>query len=183
MIYMALPQILVLLLGKPLVHLPQTLGPFKGTVAKTIARSIIRRSRMVYSRDFGGLETARDLIGSDHGQLAFAYDMGFALEPKIRPERIPPWLVEYDKSIPLVGLNISGLLYMGGYTRSNMFGIQEDYRRLIHDLIDFLVRKRCTHVMLVPHVFGTGEDSESDVIACNKIYEEMGKVCNPICTL
>lgn len=174
LIYVALPQILVLLLGKPLVLLPQTLGPFKGTLAKAVARSIVRRSRMVYTRDPAGLEALRGLAGRDHGQLAFGYDMGFALEPYIRTERLPPWLAKYDKSIPLVGLNVSGLLYIGGYTRNNMFGIKADYRQLIHDLIDFFVRKHCAHVMLVPHVFGPGEDSESDVIACRKVYDDTG---------
>lgn len=175
LMYVALPQILVQLLGKPLVLLPQTLGPFKGTLAKAVARSIVRRSRMVYTREPGGLEAVRGLAGrDDHGRVAFAYDMGFALEPHIRTERIPPWMAEFDKNIPLVGLNVSGLLYIGGYTRKNMFGINSDYRRLIHDLIEFLVLKRSVHVMLVPHVFGTGEDSESDVIACRNIYGDAG---------
>jgi polysaccharide pyruvyl transferase WcaK-like protein len=174
LLYVTLPQILVQLLGKPLVLLPQTLGPFRGVFVKAVARSIVRRSRMVYTRDPGGLEAVRVLAGRDRGQLAFAYDMGFALEPHIRTERIPPWMAEYDKNVPLVGLNVSGLLYIGGYTRKNMFGINLSYRRLIHDLIDFLVRKHSVRVMLVPHVFGTGEDSESDVIACRKIYDTAG---------
>ena len=174
LMYVALPQILVLLLGKPLVLLPQTLGPFKGTFAKAIARYILIRSSTVYTRDPGGLEAVHELAGRDHGRLAFAYDMGFALEPYIRAERIPNWLDGYDKRIPLVGLNVSGLLYIGGYTRSNMFGIKTDYRRLIHDLIDFFVVMHGAHVMLVPHVLGTGEGGESDVIACRKIYDNAG---------
>lgn len=170
LIYVALPQILVQLLGKRLVLLPQTLGPFKSTLAKAVARSIIRHSSKVYTRDPSGLEAVRELAGRDQIRLSFAYDMGFALEPHIRTERIPTWMAEYDTSIPLVGLNVSGLLYIGGYTRRNMFGIKADYRKLIHDFIDFLIRKHCVHVMLVPHVFGTGEDIESDVTACRNIY-------------
>ena len=170
LIYVALPQILVQLLEKPLVLLPQTLGPFKSALAKAIARSIVRHSSIVYTRDPSGLEAVRELAGRDHGRLSFAYDMGFALEPHIRTERIPAWMAEYDKSIPLVGLNVSGLLYIGGYTHRNMFGVKADYRKLIHDLIDLLIRKRCAHVMLVPHVLGTGEDIESDVTACRNIY-------------
>jgi polysaccharide pyruvyl transferase WcaK-like protein len=174
LIYVALPQILVLLLGKPLVLLPQTLGPFKGTLAKVVARFIVRHARIVYTRDPSGLEAVRELTGCDQGRLEFAYDMGFALEPNIRTERIPSWMTESDKSIPLVGLNVSGLLYIGGYTRRNMFGIKADYRRLMHDLIDFLIRKHCVHVMLVPHVIGAGVDSESDVTACHNIYIDAG---------
>lgn len=176
LIYVALPKILVQLLGKTLVILPQTLGPFDGTFAKGIARIILRHSRAVYTRDPKGLDAVRGLAGHGHGQLAFAYDMGFALEPHIRTKRMPAWLTDYDKSAPLVGLNVSGLLYIGGYTRSNMFGIKADYRLLIHDLIEYFVQKHHAHVMLVPHVFGTGGDmSESDLNACRKIYNEAEK--------
>lgn len=172
LIYVTLPQFLVQLLGKPLVLLPQTLGPFKSVLAKSVARSIVKRSRMVYTRDPGGLEAVRRLAGRNHGRLAFSYDMGFGLEPHIRTERIPHWMAEYDKDIPLVGLNVSGLLYIGGYSRNNMFGIKTDYRRLIHNLIERLVRMHSVRVMLVPHVLGTGEGSESDMIACRKIYDD-----------
>lgn len=175
LVYVTLPQILVQLLAKPLVLLPQTLGPFKSRFARAVARSIVGRSKMVYTRDPDGLDAVRVLAGRDHGQLSFAYDMGFALEPSIRTERIPSWMADYNTSIPLVGLNVSGLLYIGGYTRSNMFGIKMDYRRLIHDLIEIMVRKHGAQVMLVPHVLGTGVDSESDADACRNIYENTGE--------
>jgi polysaccharide pyruvyl transferase WcaK-like protein len=173
LIYMALPQILVLQLKKPLVLLPQTFGPFKGTFAKAIARYILKRSKIVYSRDSGGFEAVRDLIGRDRGRLEFSYDMGFALDPNIRTERIPFWMSEYDKSIPLVGVNVSGLLSIGGYTRNNMFNIKGDYHQLIHKLINYFIQTYRAHVMLVPHVFGTDDESESDVIACRRVHDDI----------
>ena len=102
LIYMALPQILVLCLGKPLVLLPQTLGPFKGSLAKAIARFILRRSRMVYTREACGFDTVRELVNPDYTRQEFSYDMGFALEPNIRAERIPAWLVKHHKNIQLI---------------------------------------------------------------------------------
>jgi len=48
-IYVALPQILVLLLGKPLVLLPQTYGPLKGRCSRMIARFIFRRAALICS--------------------------------------------------------------------------------------------------------------------------------------
>jgi colanic acid/amylovoran biosynthesis protein len=72
----------------------------------------------------------------------------------------------------LVGINISGLLYIGGYTGKNMFGLKADYRKMIHDLIGLFVKKHNAHVMLIPHVFGDVEDSENDVSACHKIFCE-----------
>lgn len=171
LIYVALPQILVLLLGKPLLLMPQTIGPFKGPIAKTVARYIIKRVRMVYSRDHESLKTIREILVNDQKQVGFCYDMGFVLEPHIRDERIPSWLIERDKVTPLVGLNVSGLLYIGGYTQDNMFSLKGDYRKLVRDLIGHFVEKHNAHVLLVPHVFGEGGDSESDLSACRMIYE------------
>lgn len=165
LIYVALPQILVLLLNKPLLLLPQTLGPFKGQFARTIARYILKRARRVYSRDQDSLETVRELVGGDQGRLDFCYDMGFVLEPHIQVGRIPSWLAEQNNTKPLVGLNVSGLLYMGGYTKNNMFGLKADYHRLIRGVIEYFIRKQNARIMLVPHVFGTGENSESDIAA------------------
>jgi len=170
LIYVALPQILVLLLGKPLVLLPQTLGPFRGALAKRIARYILKRAHMVYSRDNETSSAVNGLLGGNHRQLKFCYDMGFILEPCIREERVPHCFTEQQGGPSLVGVNVSGLLYMGGYTQNNMFGLKADYRRLIHSLISYLVEKQNTRVMLVPHVFGAAEDGESDVIACREIY-------------
>jgi len=169
-VYVALPQILVLLLGKPLVLLPQTFGPFKSALARAIARYILRRAKMIHSRDLDGLEAVRKLLGGYCARLDFCYDMGFVLEPHIREERIPGWLAKRKKGTPLLGLNISGLLYMGGYTRDNMFRLKADYRQLILGLIDYFVRTLGADIMLVPHVLGAAEGSESDVIACREAY-------------
>jgi polysaccharide pyruvyl transferase WcaK-like protein len=174
LLYVALPQILVLQLGKPLVLLPQTYGPFNDKSATIVARYILRRARMIFSRDHEGLETIRELLdgySSNSNKVGVCYDMGFVMEPHIRRERIPAWLTECCESAPVVGLNVSGLLYIGGYTHDNMFGIKADYQRLIHELIDFFARKHNARIMLVPHVYGSGENSESDVIACRQVYD------------
>jgi polysaccharide pyruvyl transferase WcaK-like protein len=74
---------------------------------------------------------------------------------------------------PLVGLNVSGLLFIGGYTRNNMFGLRADYRQFTQDLIHFLIEKKGASILLVPHVFGTEQDAESDTGACEQLYEAL----------
>jgi polysaccharide pyruvyl transferase WcaK-like protein len=73
----------------------------------------------------------------------------------------------------LVGLNVSGLLYMGGYNRNNMFGLKPDYGQLVRAIIGCLAEKDC-QVLLIPHVFGDEQNSESDVPACRQILAELG---------
>lgn len=173
LLYMSLPQILALILGKKLVILPQTIGPFESVVAKTIAKTILRRAALIYSRDHEGVAEARELIGVNDpdDKVRFCYDVGFVLDP-IRPRAMG---VQFDnreeKERPVVGLNISGLLYMGGYSRNNMFGLKIDYKEFILELIDLMIRKNNTVVMLVPHVFGS--DGESDSVVCEEIYSSL----------
>lgn len=173
LLYVALPQILALMLGKPLILLPQTYGPFKNRLSRCIARYILRRAKCVYSRDQEGLEVVSDLLGGQDAQVRFAYDMGFALEPLPPALDVQERLRELKRRGTLVGFNVSGLLYMGGYRRNNMFGLKSDYPSLVREILDFLISKQGCEVLLVPHVFGDKEDSESDVPACRRIMSEL----------
>lgn len=173
-LYVSLPQLLALFLGKRLVLLPQTLGPFKGWLARAIARVILKRAESIYLRDLAGVRRIKALLGPNgrDGKVRFCYDVGFLVNP-VRPPHLD--LVGFPSQPPhgssLVGLNISGLLFMGGYTRNNMFGLKTEYRKLVYSLIDFLIENKNAHVLLVPHVFG--EHSESDSLVCERIYEEL----------
>lgn len=170
LLYVSLPQVLALVLGKKLIILPQTVGPFQSTCAKIIARAILRRAALIYSRDHEGPAEIRNLIGAgtvDH-RVRFCYDVGFVLDP-IKPLRTGILFDDQQETKrPVVGLNISGLLYMGGYSRNNMFDLKLDYKALISDLINSLITTKGATVLLIPHVFGT--DGESDVTACHEVY-------------
>lgn len=171
-IYMALPQILILLLGKPLVLLPQTYGPFDRGFVRFMARWIVRRASLVFSRDEAGLQVVRGLLGQDTRHARFAYDLGFALEPAAPDDSVLDQLNQFTASSrPLVGLNISGLLHAGGYTRDNMFGLKSDYREMLHALVRSFIVEHNADVLLVPHVFG--EDMESDLAACQTVFERL----------
>ncbi len=173
--YMSLPQILALLMGKPLVLLPQTYGPFKSRTARWIARFILKRAKLIYSRDQEGLKVVADLLGRNDPRARFAYDMGFALEPLPPAQEVQDRLRELKQKGSLVGFNVSGLLHMGGYKRNNMFGLKSDYPSLVRAILDFLITKQGCQVLLVPHVFGDKEDSESDIPACKRIMSELGE--------
>ena len=64
----------------------------------------------------------------------------------MEPEPVRPEVLDQTRGLPrhkrlLVGLNVSKLLYMGGYTRSNMFGLREEYPALVKHLISFLIER------------------------------------------
>src|SRR6266404_772681 len=88
LLYVSLPQILALWAGKRLILLPQTLGPFKSPLARAIAKYIMGRAALVYSRDHAGVKLGAQMLGSNAGaaKVRFAYDVGFALDP-MPPQR------------------------------------------------------------------------------------------------
>jgi polysaccharide pyruvyl transferase WcaK-like protein len=178
LLYVGLPQVLVLFLGKPLLLLPQTVGPFRGHFSRMIARYILRHALRVYTRDYRSLNEVEALLGFrlDPDRYKFCYDVGFALDP-IEPshQEVVGLAVDKQRRSPLVGLNISGLLFMGGYTRNNAFGLRGDYRVLVTSLIDLLISKIGANVLIVPHVFGMQRDSESDSVVCEQVFATLEK--------
>ena len=176
LLYVSLPQLLVLLTGQRLVLLPQTVGPFNGLPGRMISRYILKRARVIYLRDYLGREEIKDLMGRkfEEEKSRFCFDVGFVVDPMEPPEMDLDGLEKEKKpDPPPVGVNVSGLLYMGGYTHNNMFGLKVDYRELVYELIGDLIEKKGLRVLLVPHVFGTGADSESDSAVCETIYREL----------
>jgi polysaccharide pyruvyl transferase WcaK-like protein len=62
---------------------------------------------------------------------------------------------------------------MGGYKQNNQFGLKTDYRLLVEKLIDHLIRTKGARVVLIPHVFGEEENSESDQTVCEGLYRDL----------
>ena len=177
LLYVSLPQIFSLWMGKELILLPQTIGPFRGAFARRCARYILRGAQRVYGRDQLSVSLALALRGEpqDTEHVALGYDVGFILDA-IAPKTLDTGefpLGTQDRRVPIVGLNVSGLLWRGGYTHHNMFGLRVDYKKLILEVLDFFIQEKGAAVLLVPHVFGIGANSESDSLVCNQLWETL----------
>jgi colanic acid/amylovoran biosynthesis protein len=179
LLYVALPQILVILLGRELLLMPQTIGPFKGKFARWIARYILSHAERVYSRDYDGHKKLEALLGQARAahNYAFCHDVGFLLSPtKPAHVAIEGLSSTTESDHVLVGLNVSGLLLIGGYTRNNMFGLRSNYKDLVYKIIEYLIRTKNASVVLVPHVFGAPDDPESDLTASERIYSDLKNI-------
>jgi polysaccharide pyruvyl transferase WcaK-like protein len=166
-----------MLFGKELILLPQTYGPYKRKVPRLLARHVLRHASAVYARDRAGVEYVRDLLGhcNGHAKVRFAPDVAFVLDAR-EPDSIDVGSLKEvrTKESVVVGLNISGLLFNGGYTRQNMFGLKTDYRDLIQSLIECLLQDEKVLVLLVPHVLTPDWIVEDDPNACRQVYEQLG---------
>jgi colanic acid/amylovoran biosynthesis protein len=176
LLYVVLPIFLALLAGKKLVLLPQTIGPFKSKVGLAIAKVVLKHAQVIYSRDKLGLKTTRELLRlkDDNSKLRFCHDMAFAVDA-VAPSKveIEGFQLRRDGTSVLVGMNVSGLLMAGGYTKNNMFGLRVQYQQLVYDLIDMFITKKAARVLLVPHVLAAVDDLESDSGACESIFDAL----------
>ena len=130
---------------------PQTIGPFSSSAAKLVGKVAIRCCRSVFARDIPSFDRARALLGKNSDtHLGHASDLAFGLK------QLSPWpedFPEVGQGNKHVGINVSGLLYNGGYSGINQFGLSLDYKRLILEIIEDLSAREDIQVWLIPHVF------------------------------
>jgi len=166
----ALLKILVILCRKKMILLPQTYGPFKSGMARTLVRYILKKADIIYSRDNNGVEYTKELLGSFAEKKSVIYipDVAFILEPDKPDVPIIKQLESFkaDGQI-VVGLNISGILYDYGQKDKRQFGLQGNYQELPAKIIKYFMEQKDIVVILVSHVYG------QDNKACQAVYEEI----------
>jgi len=169
---------LVLLFKKDLIMLPQTYGSFKKKISKKMAAYILKKAKAVYSRDKKGIDCIRKLLeGFNADKVKLCPDIAFVLDAEPWDDKAIERITDAKaKGRQIVGLNISGLLYNGGYTQDNMFGLALDYPKLVKQIVDYFLTINDVTVVLVPHVFPEDELSvESDSTACKAVYNSLNK--------
>lgn len=146
---------------KPYCILPQTIGPFENPQIKDQAVKGINWAKCVMVRDKQSRDYVKELIPSCN--VSEIIDMAFFLPYK---KKI------FDSSFIHVGLNISALLWHGGYTRNNQFGLKCEYQKLIRDIIKHFLIMDNVKVHLIPHVVGGERGIENDYAVSYDLYEE-----------
>jgi len=161
----SLPALIALWLGKPLVLLPQTIGPFKSSCARRVASLLLSGAKRIYVRDHESVAVIDGLMAGRrlNARPEFCPDVAFKLDAILpeKPDIQPP--LPAGKPEPLIGLNISALLYIGGYSEDNMFGLRFDYKQFIGNLVARLLKQTDARVLLVPHHYGPAGIKHSDL--------------------
>lgn len=173
----SIPISIVILLGKKFVLLPQTYGPYKSKIARLVAQFILSRSSCNLSRDQEGLDVVADLLGEKNRNAwaTFCPDVAFALD-SVAPKsiEIEP-AIDLSRIKPLVGLNINGLMFNGGYTRDNMFNLKLDYKEFAFKVAEAILINTDSHLLLIPHTYAPPGDPESDNHACEMVFRLLEK--------
>lgn len=170
-------KMLILLCGARLILLPQTYGPFQSKFSKKIAKYILRKADRVYSRDQRGMDYLRSILPEElyRKKVKLSPDVAFVLSTKPPKQDILSFH-ERVKNVQgiLIGLNFSGLLYNGGYTQKNMFGLSVDYPKFAESLVRLFLKNSKHHILLIDHVITQPNHVENDPDVSDILQKKIG---------
>ncbi len=150
--------------GKPYVLGPQTYGPFHKFWTKQLAKYVLNKSELCFTRDKLSQKYIYDICKKE---AVLTTDVAFSLNYEKQDKE----MVEKIR----IGINPSGLLWDGREFITTTT-ITLDYEKYIKQLLEFLFQSGKYEVHLIPHVFSADESSpENDYRVCkeiNSVYPE-----------
>jgi colanic acid/amylovoran biosynthesis protein len=162
----------VLLIKGSIVHFPQTYGPYKSPIARWLARFLLKNSTVIIARDKTSQKVAQELIGPGR-RVYLSPDVAFSLLP-VPPDKMelnPPLTGPFPVNV--IGLNVNGLMYNGGYSRQNMFGLKMNYANFLPEMVVALLAEHPGELWLVPHTYAPHGNVESDNEASQKLRDQL----------
>lgn len=161
--FIVITKYLAIKAGSKLILSPQTIGPFKRSYTQKIAKYLMKHSERIFVRDF----KSKQHLDSLNINATEVSDVAFMLPYEKQP------VIE-----GAVGVNVSGLLWHGGYNQKNQFGLTIDYQVCVKAIIEgLLIRGKQVH--LIGHVIDDNFDVEDDyrvLLELKKQYQENSNV-------
>lgn len=143
------------------VLLPQTIGPFKDNKVKRQAHKSIKKSICVLARDFQSFDYVCN--NTQQKNIFEVIDVAFFM---------PYERHSFSNGSTHVGINISSLLWHGGYTENNQFGLKANYIELTRSIIDYFLSFPNVTIHIVPHVVHNQSNIENDYeVSLNLVNE------------
>jgi polysaccharide pyruvyl transferase WcaK-like protein len=171
------PKEIALSLGRRLVLLPQTYGPFKSEKTRHTARRLIGGAALAYARDPDSLARLRDLLEDrfDPNRHRLGVDLAFALpaqQPTALEASVAAALAARGERA-LIGLNVSGLLMNRQRQAASRFGLACDYPSLMRRLVMQLLDETAARLLVLPHVHAPHGHYESDLDASVALLDSL----------
>lgn len=150
--------------GKKYVLLPQTYGPYNDQKVLKRAAGVLKRADKVYCRDAASSDYIMEKCGISTSLLTT--DLAFMLP--------------YDKSKFVInknkfnlGINVSGLLWKGGFYKENQFGLAMKYEEYIQRLIEHFLADNKVIIHLISHVIDMEDNPhDDDYRVCSMLKEK-----------
>jgi polysaccharide pyruvyl transferase WcaK-like protein len=146
-----------------LILSPQTIGPFNNFFSEYLAKLALHSAEKIFARDQLSLEYANSM-GVSQNNVVLSFDVAIALPHQITKKN--------NKKIK-IGLNVSALLYNGGYKKNNFLGICYKYKEITNRIIIEYSKNKEIEIHLIPHVISNDENSiENDYAICKYLVKK-----------
>ena len=168
------PKLISLRRHVPLILLPQTYGPYYDSKFNQIAIKAVKGADMAWARDPNSFEILKEMLGEDFDPAKHKNGVDFAFALGVRDAEdmigapLRQTVLEKRPERPLVGLNVSGLIYNDPNAATSQYGFKADYNEIIHEFCDWLLAETDATLVLIPHVMSGRQYTESDYAACEK---------------
>lgn len=157
---------MTLLFNKPLILAPQTIGPFKDEKLMKRAGKVLKKSAIIFTRDEMSSQCVRELSGREPITVT---DLAFSL----------PYQKREKGSTLKAGINVSGLLWRGGFDKKNQFGLTIDYHKYI-DSVVLELKQRGYEIHFIPHVLSRDENEiDEDYKVSIELSDKYGEEHTP----
>ena len=170
----------VILVKGSIIQMPQTFGPFNSKITRLMARFILNRSRIIMARDNRSHDIVSSMVNEDClKNIYLVPDVAFTLESD-KPDKIildPPIAnLEIGLIKNLIGININGLVFNGGYNKKNMFKLVMNYQKFFLLFLTELIHIYNKDILFVPHTYADKTNIECDTIASIRLRESLPSI-------
>jgi polysaccharide pyruvyl transferase WcaK-like protein len=145
----------------PYCILPQTIGPFKNHEIKEAAFKSIVRATCCMARDKQSYDYVIKNVPALQNIKEYI-DVAFFLPYKI---------IKQSPDYIHIGLNVSSLLWHGGYSQDNQFGLKCDYITVIRSIIEYFISFDNVKLHLISHVVSSERNVENDYAVCYDLWD------------
>jgi polysaccharide pyruvyl transferase WcaK-like protein len=121
----------------------------------------LNRLDWIFARDGSSYNCSKKL--KLEGKTTQVIDVAFAL---------PYTKKEFEGDKLRIGLNVSGLLYHGGFKGDNYFDLSFSYKEFVSRLIEDLLKNDNYEVHLIGHVITKTAGVDDDYSVCEELYRE-----------
>lgn len=142
---------------------PQTIGPFHNLYAIKKAKYILKKSNKVYVRDEISKQYVKDTLKCN---ATLTTDIAFFLpKEKMEVQQSGNWKQK-------IGMNVSALMWYGGYKGNNEFGLSFNYKEYCEKVIEKLLARN-VDIHLISHVItGNAEARENDYMVAMQLKKK-----------
>ena len=153
--------ITAILLCKPVIMLPQSIGPIEGKIQKHLSRFTFRRINTIMVRERESLQFVKEVLKIDHRKTILLPDLAFGLNGS-------PTATISEEDCPIrVGITV-----IDRSAQLEEFITQEIYEESILSLINYLVSKFNCEIHLFAQCYGPSKDQDDRIIT-NHLFHKI----------